>query len=111
MEIQKNEKQENGKKEKQDNENKDWKSDPRLAMMDEKKLAFLSEFSERMKTIPKERAIPFLLSLHTEAANRRITFSDSETMLIASVLSTDMSPEQKKRMEFLRLFAKRNFKN
>ncbi len=91
-------------------QSKDWRSDPRLAVMDEKKIAFLSEYAEKMKNIPKEKMLSFLITLRTEASKRHIEFSNSETMLIASILCTDMTPEQKKRMEMLRSLTQKAFR-
>ncbi len=86
---------------------KNWKNDPRLQNMDPDKLNFLTDFVERIKKTPKNQVVPAFLSLQAEASQKGISFSNQETMLLVSILSSDMSPADKNRLEALRMLAKK----
>ncbi|MCD8222686.1 MAG: hypothetical protein LUD07_11010 [Clostridiales bacterium] len=83
-------------------QNQHWQKDPRLASMDPEKIRFLTDFSDRLRSLPKDKIMPFLLLLRQEAEQKHIRFTDQEALLIASVLSTDMTAEQKHWMETMR---------
>ncbi len=83
-------------------QNQHWPKDPRLASMDPEKIRFLTDFSDRLRSLPKDKIMPFLLLLRQEAEQKHIRFTDQEALLIASVLSTDMTAEQKHWMETMR---------
>ena len=55
----------------------------------------------------KNQLIPALLQLQADAARNHIRFSNSETELLVSILSADMNPAEKKKLETLRFFAKK----
>lgn len=82
----------------------DWKQDPRLQGMDEKKLQYLNDLAEKAQKTPKDKLMPLLMSL--AAGNNGMNFTDQETDLIASILTSGMSPAQKKQVETLRMLSK-----
>ncbi|MEY8337137.1 hypothetical protein AALB16_03775 [Lachnospiraceae bacterium 62-35] len=84
----------------------DWKKDPRLKEMDRKKLDMLDEFAEKVKQTPKNRLIPSLLTFSMEAQSKGISFSDSETDIIVSILAADMSPQERKKIDILKMFSR-----
>ena len=88
-------------------EQKDWKQDPRLAQMDPEKLQYLTGFADRIASLPKEQVMPAFMSMQLEASQKNIHFSDSETDLLVSVISERMSAAEKKKLEALRILAKR----
>jgi hypothetical protein len=83
-----------------------WKDDPRLNHMDPEKLHFLEEYAERIRRLPNEKRLSILLSLPAEAGRRGISFSDSETMLLVAVFSTDLTPSQKQQIRLLQKISK-----
>ena len=83
-----------------------WKEDPRLKGMDSQKLDMLDEFAERVKRTPKHNLISSLLSLNMEAQAKGISFSDSETEIIVSILAADMPPQERKKIDMLKMFSK-----
>lgn len=85
----------------------DWRQDPRLAAMNSEKLAHLTTFAERISRLPHNQILPAFLSMQQEAQMQGIQFTDKETELLVSVITTGMSPAEKKRMEMLRILAKR----
>jgi hypothetical protein len=84
-----------------------WQQDPRLSSMDPAKIKFLEEYSLRIRNLPNDKKLPFLLSLQAEANRRNLQFSDSETLLLVNVLSTNLSPEQKNRIRMLQTLSKK----
>ena len=84
-----------------------WQEDTRLKQMDPKKLQYITDFAGRLTSMSKNQLIPALLQLQADAARNHIRFSDSETELLVSILSADMNPAEKKKLETLRFFAKK----
>lgn len=83
-----------------------WKQDPRLKGMSPEKLALLTEFAKRVETSPKDQLMSTLLTLNLEAGEKGIHFTDQETELLVSIMSSTMSPVERKRIETLRLLSK-----
>ena len=79
---------------------KDWQKDPRLKQMDEEKLKYLTELAETAGSMPKDKLLPLLMGL--ASGNSRMDFSDEETELMVSILTSGMSSAQKKQVETLR---------
>lgn len=88
-------------------EQNDWKQDPRLAQMNKEKLQYITDFAERISHLPKEQVLPSFMAMQLEASKKNIQFSDSETDLLVSVISSGMSQAEKKKLETLRLLAKK----
>lgn len=84
-----------------------WKDDPRLKEMDAKKLGYLNEFADRVRKAPKDQLMATFLSLNMEASQKGIQFTDQETELLVSILTANMSPAEKKRLETLKMLSKR----
>ena len=51
--------------------------------------------------------MPAFMAMQMETSQKNISFSDSETDLLVSVISSRMSPAEKKKLETLRLLAKK----
>ncbi|MDR1772888.1 MAG: hypothetical protein LBS02_20005 [Hungatella sp.] len=94
--------------------NFNWKQDPRLRNMNPQKLSMLSEFAKRVESTPKDQLVPTLLNLNAEASRKGIQFNDEETDLLISIMSANMSANERKRIETMRMlsknFMKRNTK-
>lgn len=86
--------------------NTNWKQDPRLKNMNQQKLNLLTEFAKEVESAPKDQLLPTLLNLNMEANEKGIAFTDQETDLLISIMSSGMSPTEKKRMETLRMLSK-----
>lgn len=84
-----------------------WKDDPRLKGMDAKKLEYLNEFADRVRQAPKNRLMATFLSLNMEASQKGIQFTDQETELLVSILTANMSPSEKKRLDTLKMLSRR----
>lgn len=85
----------------------DWKQDPRLGQMNKEKLDYLIKFAEQMKTMPKDRIMPAFTAMQLDSRKKGIRFNNQESDLLMSILSSGMSPEEKKRMESIRALAQK----
>lgn len=83
----------------------DWKQNPLLKGMNKEKLDYLTNLSTQMKSMNKDQLLPAFAAMQMEATKKGMNFTDQETELLVSVLSANMSPAEKKRMETLRTLA------
>ena len=86
--------------------NSNWKQDPRLKKMNPQKIALLNEFANRVEHTPQNQLMTTLMSLNAEANQKGIQFNNEETDLLISIMSANMSPAEKNRMETLRMLSK-----
>lgn len=89
------------------NSESNWKQDPRLRMMSQEKLDYITAFAERISKLPKDQLLPAFMTMQMETAQSGIQFNDQETDLLVSVLTEKMSPAEKKKVDTLRIFAKK----
>lgn len=85
----------------------DWKKDPRLKAMNPEKLQLLSEFAERIRKTPKDRLLSAFTALNIEAKEKNIQFSDQETDLLATILTANLNPSERKKLDTIRLLLKK----
>ncbi len=88
-------------------EQKDWKQDPRLKELNQEKLQFITEFSQRLRTLPKNQVMPSFMAMQMDARKKGIQFTDSETDLLVTILCADMAPAEKKKVQALRTLAQK----
>jgi hypothetical protein len=74
--------------------------------MDPVKKQFLEQMSNELKSKKQDEILPFLLAVTTAANQRGISFSDKEAELIIDRLYPNQTPEEQKRIQQLKLFAK-----
>ena len=75
-----------------------FKNNPLLTSMDPEKLDFLMKFAQKEKPANMKDAMPFLLSNMNIAKNQRINFSKPEIQLIIELLSKELSPSEKSKV-------------
>jgi len=85
----------------------DWRQDPRLKQMNPEKLKFITDFSERVRGMSKNQVLPAFMSVQMEARKKGLCFSDSETDLLVSILTADMSAAEQKKIQMLRTLAQK----
>ncbi|MCI6887010.1 MAG: hypothetical protein MR868_07140 [Lachnospiraceae bacterium] len=85
----------------------DWKQDPRLKHMDPAKLDYITRLAEQMRGTSKNQVIPTFLAIQAEINRKGICFTDAETELLVSILTADMPPAEKKKLETLKFLAKK----
>ena len=85
----------------------EWKNDPRLAGMDPVKLQYIEKIAAQVSSQSKTEILPTLLSLQAEARKNDISFTDQETALLISIITSGMPPDEKKKIEMLHFLAKK----
>ncbi|MDK2967019.1 hypothetical protein [Lacrimispora sp.] len=90
--------------------NTNWKQDPRLKNMNPQKLSMLTEFAKRAESAPKDQLFQTLMSVSAEANQKGIKFSDEETDLLISIISANMDPSERQRVETIRMLSKNMMK-
>lgn len=85
----------------------DWKQDPRLARMDHQTLDYITNLAETLKQTPKDQILPAFLAMQTELRQKNLHLSDSETDLLLSILTADLSPAEKQKVNTLKILAKK----
>ncbi|MDW2796960.1 hypothetical protein RZO55_05120 [Clostridium boliviensis] len=90
--------------------NTNWKQDPRLKNMNPQKLSMLTEFAKRAESVPKDQLFQTLMSVSAEANQKGIQFSDEETDLLISIISANMNPSDRQRVETIRMLSKNMMK-
>lgn len=87
--------------------NYNWRNDPRLKNMDQAKLDYISKLADQLQHTQKSQVIPTFLALQAEIQQKKLDFSDSETELLVSILTADMPPAERQRLETLKFLAKK----
>lgn len=70
-------------------------NNPMLNGMDPEKLEFIMNFARKDKPTSMKDAMPFLMANMTQARQQNINFTNPEIRLIAEILSKDLPPEEK----------------
>lgn len=92
---------------KQNNPFHNWKNDPRLKHMDPDRLSLLMDFAKELADAPQNDKMSCFMSINKRAADKKMIFSNDERDLLLSVLTEQMSPEEKKKVTLIRTLASR----
>lgn len=84
-----------------------WKQDPRLKTMSKEKLNMLTEFAERIEHTDKNNLMEAFMSINMEARQKGVQFNNRETDLLVSILSANMPPAEKKKVDLLKMLSKK----
>lgn len=84
-----------------------WKNDPRLSGMDPGKLELLIAFSGRLAKTPKGQLLNEFVNLNLEAQQKGLQFTDQETALITEILTENLTEQDKRKLDTLRLLSKK----
>lgn len=80
---------------------KNWMQDPAIAHIDKAKLAFLQTLVFESQSLPKEKLLPFLLSVAKKGQEHNISFDDSEMNLIIDTIRSYSTPEELAKIDML----------
>lgn len=84
--------------------NDSWKNDPRIKNMNPEKLDYLTKLVSQIEHTPKSQLLSAFMNISLEAKRSGIQFTNEETSLLASIITDNMSPEEKKRAESFKRF-------
>lgn len=83
------------------------KKDSRLNQMDPDRLSLLLDFASELENAPDNQKLSCFLSISQKAAKQNVYFSPAEQEILLSVLTENMSPEEKKKAEMIKNLASR----
>ena len=75
-----------------------FKSNPAFLNMDSEKLEFIMNFAQMEKPTNMNAAMPFLLAQMSQAIKQEISFSKPEVTLLCEILSKDLPPAEKEKV-------------
>ncbi len=87
--------------------NENWKKDPRLKAMNPEKLKLLEQFADRLSHTEKDQLLKAFFDINQEARQKGISFTDKDTSLITSILTSQMNAEDKKKLSLLKMLSKK----
>ena len=75
--------------------------------MDPVKLQYIEKIAAQISSQSKSDLLSTLLSLQADARKNNISFTDQETALLISIITSGMPPDEKKKIEMLHFCAKK----
>ncbi|NMB43081.1 MAG: hypothetical protein GX995_02995 [Clostridiales bacterium] len=85
-----------------------WMSHPAIKNLDPAKLALLVSVAESSKGKNPEMVVPILMQAFNQMKRQNLNFSKEEQDLLVEVLTENMSPEEKARVNMIKSFVAKN---
>jgi len=82
--------------------NFNWMNHPAMKDIDARKLAILVDLANEAEGLSTEKALPLLLKTNAKMKALGLTFTPTETELLVEILSKDMSPNDKQKLDALK---------
>ncbi|MBO5198567.1 MAG: hypothetical protein J6B85_08640 [Lachnospiraceae bacterium] len=79
-----------------------WQDDPRLKNLDPRKLLILNELASEASGVSLDKALPILLKANARLKALGLTFTKQESELMFDILTKDLSPQEKLKLDALR---------
>lgn len=79
-----------------------WLNHPALQMMDEKKRTILMELIKESEGKPLTQSLPVLMNAQNKLKEQGLSFTKEETALIMAILTKDLSPAEKSKVEAMK---------
>ena len=83
-----------------------WMNNPAFKDINPQKLLLLNQLLGQANSKSKEELIPFFIAASSKASSIGMSFNDDETDVIISVLTANMSEQDKSRVETIRKLSK-----
>lgn len=83
-----------------------WMNNPAFKDINPQKLLLLNQILGQANTKSKDDLIPFFMAASSKANSMGMSFNDSETDLIISALTANMSEQEKSRVETIRTLSR-----
>lgn len=85
-----------------------WMNHPAMKNIDSRKLVILTELAKEAEGIPRDKALPLLIKANAKMKALNLTFTQQETDLLIEILTKDMSPIEKKKVEMIKMLIAKN---
>lgn len=79
-----------------------WINHPAMEHIDPRKLAILVDLANEAEGKPLEQSLPFIMNANTKLRSQNLSFSKEENELLVEVLSKDMSPQDKMKLDMMK---------
>ena len=80
----------------------DWKDNPIFQKMDPRKKRILEQLADNGRGRSAKQAMPLLMAAMSELKKQNLTFTPEESSVLISVLSADLSPAERQKVEKMR---------
>lgn len=79
-----------------------WMNNPAMKNIDPRKLAILIDLANEADGVTTDKALPLLIKTNAKMKALGLTFTPDETSLIVEILTKDMSPADKQKVEMIK---------
>lgn len=79
-----------------------WINHPAMEHIDPRKLAILVDLANEAEGKPLTQSLPFIMNANTKLRAQNLSFSKEENELLVEVLSKDMSPQDKMKLDMMK---------
>lgn len=79
-----------------------WINHPAMKNIDARKLAILVDLANEAEGKSAEKALPLLISANAKLKALGLTFTTQESDLIVEILTADMPPQEKQKLELIK---------
>jgi len=80
----------------------EWINHPAMKNIDARKLAVLVDLANEAEGKPADKALPLLVKANAKMKALGLTFTTEETNLMVEILTKDMSPADKQKLEMIK---------
>ena len=79
-----------------------WINHPAMEHIDPRKLAILVDLANEAEGKPLDKSLPFIMNANAKLKAQNLSFSKEENELLVEVLSKDMSPQDKMKLDMMK---------
>jgi hypothetical protein len=79
-----------------------WINHPAMEHIDPRKLAILVDLANESEGKPLEQSLPFIMNANAKLKAQNLSFSKEENELLIEVLSKDMSPQDRMKLDMMK---------
>lgn len=80
----------------------EWINHPAMKDIDARKLAILVELANEAEGKPADKALPLLIKANAKMKALGLTFSTEESDLMVEILTKDMPPAEKQKLDMIK---------
>ncbi|QHQ62611.1 hypothetical protein Ana3638_19015 [Anaerocolumna sedimenticola] len=80
----------------------EWINHPAMKNIDARKLAVLVDLANEAEGKPVDKALPLLIKANAKLKALGLTFTPDESSLMIEILTKDMSPADKQKLEMIK---------
>lgn len=85
-----------------------WMSHPAMKNIDARKMAILIELANESEGKPADKSLPLIMKANAQLKAMGLTFSNEEADLMVDILTKDMSPAEKQKVDMIKKMMPKN---